>query len=109
MNTRLSAALVQTVRTACERLERHVVYRGTCSGGNQRSRIYRSLESASGNEENVLVPDRNILSFATQQFLHVYLLLLKPILSMAKQSRFSGGGDVSWTSGDSYDLQNRDF
>src|ERR1700694_1266006 len=63
----------------------NLVYRGTCSDANQRTRIQRFLDHTTGNEEYVLVPEGNIVSLAAQQFLHIYRLLLKPILSAMKQ------------------------
>jgi len=46
-------------------LERNVIYRGASHSGNQSTSIQRGLHTASRNEQYVLVPNRNVLSFAT--------------------------------------------
>lgn len=94
--------------TSCERLEGNMIYRGASHSSNERTSIQRALDSASRNEQYVLVPDRNVGNLATQQSRQIYLLLLEPILCATKQSCFSCRGDVSRSPRDSYDLQDRD-
>jgi hypothetical protein len=49
---------------SCGRLERNTVYRGSCSGAQERTRIHRGFERTTRNEQYILVPNGNIEGFA---------------------------------------------
>ena len=48
-----------------ERLEGNTVYRDSCSGGEKRTSIHRALDPTGRNEQYILVPDGDVVSFAT--------------------------------------------